>query len=134
MAPSPTTVRVRYAETDQMGVVYHSNYFLYFEVGRTDYMRQIGLPYRDMEAAGAHMVVVETSARFRAPARYDDVLVIETRPVQVTAVRVTFEYRIRREGETEVLVEGSTVLACLGDDMRPRRLPPALEDRLLSRE
>src|ERR1700722_10011811 len=93
---SEARVRVRYAETDQMGVVYHSNYLIWFEVGRVELIRQLGLNYRQMEEEGCGIAVVDVHARYKAPARYDDELVIETRLLAARGAVVRFGYRILR--------------------------------------
>ena len=119
-----TTVRVRYAETDQMGVVYHANYLVWFEVGRVEYMRQAGLEYRDMERdEGALIAVIEVRARYKAPARYDDELVVRTTLASVRGSVIRFTYSIRRVGEDAVLCEGETVHMVVGRDMKRRALP-----------
>ncbi|MFH0946318.1 MAG: thioesterase family protein [Planctomycetota bacterium] len=128
MAPARTELRVRYAETDQMGVVYHSNYVLYFEVGRTEFLRGSGVAYADMEREGVVLAVVDMGARFRRPARYDELLVIETRLVEATGVRVRFEYVVSRldaapeGGEETVLCTGFTTLACVNSEGRLSRI------------
>lgn len=121
--PYDTQLRVRYAETDQMGVVYHSNYIIYFEIGRTEAMRQIGIAYRDLEERGYVLAVIETSARHRAPARYDDLLTVRTWLREVTKTRLHFEYAVMRDGAT--LTTGHTVLAFLSkaNGMKPIRSP-----------
>jgi acyl-CoA thioester hydrolase len=117
-----TRVRVRYAETDQMGVVYHSNYLIWFEVGRVEFMRAHGLSYKQMEQEeGCMIAVVEANARYRAPARYDEELVVETWLASARGAVIRFEYRIVRD-ET-VLCEGHTVHVVVGRDMKKRRLP-----------
>lgn len=98
MAQVTAEVRVRYAETDAMGVVYHANYLAWFEVGRTEWLRQQGVPYTEFEARGLFVPVVEVQARYLSPARYDDVLQIETTVSDLSPARVTFAYRISREG------------------------------------
>ena len=119
-----TTVRVRYAETDQMGVVYHANYLVWFEVGRVEFMRQVGLDYRDMEREeGALIAVIEARARYKAPARYDDELIVRTTLASVRGSVVRFTYAILRAGETAVLCEGETVHMVVGRDMKRRALP-----------
>jgi acyl-CoA thioester hydrolase len=124
--PFDTTMRVRYAETDQMGVVYHSNYIIYFEIGRTEAMRQIGISYRDLEERGYVLAVIETSARHRASAKYDDVLIVRTWLREVTKTRLRFEYAVMREDQ--ILTTGHTVLAFLSrPEMRPVRCPPDVE-------
>ncbi len=123
------TVRVRYGETDQMGVVYHAEYLRYFEVGRTELLRERGLSYRELEARGVLLAVVEAGCKYHTSARYDDVLAIETTLSERGKARVRFDYAIRR-GDGELVASGFTVLACLGADMRPRRFPAELEAAL----
>lgn len=132
MPKNSSRLRVRYSETDQMGVVYHGNYLHYFEVGRTELIRRLGLPYSELEARGWRLVVVEASLRLRAPARYDDELLVETRVGTVSRVRVEFDYRVRRVGEDPILAEGRTVLASVGENGRPRRLPEEFHDALVA--
>ena len=123
-------VRVRYAETDQMGVVYHSNYLIWFEVGRVELIRQMGLDYRQMEKEdGCGISVVDVHARYRAPARYDDELVIDTRLLAARGAVVKFGYRIRRVGEDTLLCEGETMHVCVGKDMKKMCLPPKYAER-----
>jgi acyl-CoA thioester hydrolase len=127
---SETRVRVRYAETDQMGVVYHSNYLIWFEVGRVELIRQIGLDYKKMEEEdGCGISVVDVHARYRAPARYDDELVIETRLLAARGAVVKFGYRIRRVGDETLLCEGETMHVCVGKDMKKMCLPPKYAER-----
>ncbi|MHC4922841.1 MAG: acyl-CoA thioesterase [Planctomycetota bacterium] len=114
--------RVRYGESDQMGVVHHAAYVLYFEEGRTLMMRDLGMPYSEMEASGVILPVVDMGIRFRTPAKYDEELVTETTVVEVTGVRMRFEYRVLHDDDS-VAAEGYTVLASVGEDGRPRRLP-----------
>ena len=123
-------VRVRYAETDQMGVVYHSNYLIWFEVGRVELIRQMGLNYKTMEEEeGCGISVVDVHARYRAPARYDDELVIETRLLGARGAVVKFGYRILRVGDRALLCEGETMHVCVGKDMKKRNLPPKYAER-----
>jgi acyl-CoA thioester hydrolase len=127
---SETRVRVRYAETDQMGVVYHSNYLIWFEVGRVELIRQIGLDYKQMEEEeGCGISVVDVHARYRAPARYDDELVIETRLLAARGAVVKFGYRILRVGDGLLLCEGETMHVCVGKDMKKMCLPPKYAER-----
>ncbi|MDE1160996.1 MAG: thioesterase family protein [Acidobacteriaceae bacterium] len=119
---SESHVRVRYAETDQMGVVYHANYLVWFEVGRVDFIRAMGLDYAAMEREeGALIAVVEARARYKAPARYDDQLVVRTKLAGVRGSIVRFEYEVRR-GE-DVLCSGETVHMVVGRDMKRRTMP-----------
>ena len=117
-----TTVRVRYAETDQMGVVYHANYFVWFEVGRTDWLRQAGWTYRDMEADGVRLPVIEAHCDFRQSARYDDEIAITTRATGLSPVRVRFDYEVLLP-DGAVAAAGHTVHAALDLNGRPCRLP-----------
>jgi acyl-CoA thioester hydrolase len=126
---SETRVRVRYAETDQMGVVYHSNYLIWFEVGRVEFIRQLGLNYKTMEEEGCGIAVVDVHVRYRAPARYDDELVIETRLVAARAAVVRFAYRILRCADGVVLCEGETMHVVVGRDMKKRALPTKYAER-----
>ena len=99
-----TTVRVRYAETDQMGVVYHSNYIVWFEVGRVEMLRQLGFSYQQMEKNdNVHIAVVDVRCRFKAPARYDDVIAIRTRLIHVRDSLLHFGYELARENDGTLL-------------------------------
>lgn len=115
-------VRVRYAETDRMGVVYHANYFVWFEVGRTEWLRATGWSYREMEQDGTSLPVIEAHCEFRQPARYDDELEIRTRASRLTPVRIRFDYEVVRNG-ADVAAAGYTVHAAVDVNGRPRRLP-----------
>lgn len=114
-------IRVRYQETDAMGVLHHANYFTYFEMGRIELLRSNGYDYRAVEESGIFMVIVEISCRYRRPARYDDLLALKTRLVQVTAAKIEHEYALYR-GE-ELLAEGRSVLACVDREGRLQRVP-----------
>jgi acyl-CoA thioester hydrolase len=117
-------VRVRYAETDQMGIVYHANYLVWFEVGRVELMRQIGLDYKNMERdEGAMVAVVEVTARYKAPARYDDELIIRTRVSSAKLAILKFKYEILRAADEILLCEGETIHLVVGRDMKRRSLP-----------
>ena len=123
-------VRVRYAETDQMGVVYHANYLVWFEVGRVEYIRQLGLDYKSMEREeGCGIAVADVSARFKAPAQYDDELVIQTRLLAARGAVVRFGYRIIRAADDLLLCEGETVHIVVGKDMKRRTLPKKYAER-----
>ena len=119
-----TSIRVRYAETDQMGIVHHSNYFVYFEMGRTEMLRSTGLDYRSIEEKGFGLVVAKISCSFRAPARYDDELVLRTSIKRVTPVRIEHIYKLMRG--RELLAEGESTLACVDQEGRLQALPPEL--------
>jgi acyl-CoA thioester hydrolase len=117
-----TRVRVRYAETDRMGVVYYANYLVWFEVGRTEWLRESGWSYREMEQDGIALPVIEAHCDYRTPARYDDDIEIRTRAALVTPVRIRFDYEAMRDGDVCV-ASGYTVHAALGANGRPCRLP-----------
>jgi acyl-CoA thioester hydrolase len=117
-------IRVRYAETDQMGVVYHSNYFVWFEVGRVDLLRQFGFTYRKMEQEdGCYIAVVDARCRFKAPARYDDEIIIRTHLKNVRESLIHFGYEALRESDGTLLAEGETTHIVTDADMRKRELP-----------
>ena len=117
--------RVRYAETDAMGYVHHSNYFTYFEMGRTELLRASGGDYRAMEAAGLFLVVVRIGCRFHRPARYDDLLTLETKVARMTIAKIEHEYRVMRGHE--LLAEAQSTLACVDRDGRVQRIPESLK-------
>ena len=122
-------VRVRYAETDQMGVVYHSNYLVWFEVGRVELIRSMGLDYKLMEAEGCGIAVVDVHVRYRASARYDDELVVQTTLQAVRGAVVRFGYKILRVEDGVLLCEGETMHVVVGKDMKKRVLPPKYAER-----
>ncbi len=115
-------LRVRYAETDQMGMVYYANYLIWMEVGRSDLCRQCGFSYRELEREEqAFLAVAEATCRYLAPARYDEEILVETELSRVKSRVVEFTYRIKR-GET-LLAEGRTIHVVIGPDGRPRAMP-----------
>lgn len=130
LARSCSTVRVRYAETDQMGIAYHGNYLAWFEVGRTDLLREYGMTYRELEGQDVRLPVIETRVVYRRPALYDDVLEIRTQLVEMGGARLTFEYDVVRAGEAEAIAQGMTAHAAVDAKGRPRRLPEELRRRL----
>ncbi len=124
-----TEVRVIYGDTDQMGVVYYANYLRYFEAGRNEFIRAKGLRYRDFEARfGLLLPVAEAGLKYLSPARYDDLLTVETSLAERGRASIRFGYRLLREGET--LATGFTVHACVDGDGRVRRLPPEITQAL----
>jgi acyl-CoA thioester hydrolase len=123
-------VRVRYAETDQMGVVYYANYFVWFEVGRTDLLRAAGWTYRAMETDGFSLPVIEAHCDFRQSARYDDEVDVRTAGVLLTPVRIRFDYEVVRCADLMELARGYTVHASLSSGGRPCRLPQRVRDIL----
>jgi acyl-CoA thioester hydrolase len=127
---SEARVRVRYAETDQMGVVYHANYLVWFEVGRVEFMRQLGMNYKQMEAEDqCGIAVVEATARYRAPARYDDELIVRTELMAARGPVIKFAYTIVRAVDDVVLCEGQTTHVVVGKDMQKRLLPAKYAER-----
>lgn len=124
-------VRVRYAETDQMGVVYYANYFVWFEIGRTEWLRDTGWTYRTMEADGLALPVIEAHCDYRQPARYDDELEIRTQGRLVSAVRIAFDYEIMRRPDQAVVAAGHTVHATVDRTGRPVRLPARVKALLV---
>ena len=127
--PRLTRVRVRYADTDRMGVAYYANYLVWFEVGRTEWFRETGLSYREIEHDGVSLPVIEAHCEYRQSARYDDELEVRTRATLVTPVRVRFDYEVRRPDGSLAAV-GHTVHAAVDPDGRPRRLSPHVQDLL----
>ncbi len=127
MREHTTQLRVRYDECDPMGLVHHSRYLQYFEIGRTELLRASGGRYREMEAAGQFVVVARVDCRYRSPARYDDVIHIETRIAKVTAAKIIHDYTISREGMT--LVEATVTLGVIDREGRLQRVPQALIDQ-----
>ena len=123
-----TRVRVRYAETDRMGVVYYANYFVWFEVGRTDWLRQTGWTYREMERDGISLPVIEAQCEYRQPARYDDEIEIATNGTLMTPVRVRFDYELSRAGHDASIAAGHTVHAAVDAEGRACRLPARVRE------
>jgi acyl-CoA thioester hydrolase len=123
---SVTNLRVRYAETDRMGVVYYANYFVWFEVARADLLRSLGWTYREMEESGVYLPVIEAQCEYRRPARYDDDVEIHTTGSVLSPVRMSFTYRVSVKssgGRDEATAMGRTSHAATGPDGRPCRLP-----------
>jgi acyl-CoA thioester hydrolase len=116
-----TRLRVRYAETDRMGVVYYANYFVWFEVARTDWLRDTGWSYREMEAEGVSLPVIEAHCDYRQPSRYDDEIELRTRATLLSPIRIRFDYEVLRTGT--ILTTGHTVHAAVDVNGRPCRLP-----------
>jgi acyl-CoA thioester hydrolase len=125
---SRSSVRVRYAETDQMGVVYHSNYLIWFEIGRTDWLRETGMTYREMEADGIQLPVIVAHCEYRQGARYDDDVEITTQARKLSPVRVQFDYAAVRRADGATLAIGHTVHAAIDREGRPVRMPDRVRD------
>jgi acyl-CoA thioester hydrolase len=131
MADSELEIRVRYAETDQMGVAHHASYLVWFEAGRTELIRSGGRSYAQIEADGWLLVVVEARCRYLRPARYDEVLTIRTRVGAVGRATLAFEYEVMRNADGDVLARGTTVHAAVDRTGRARRIPEEIR-RLLA--
>ena len=127
MLSGEITIRVRYAETDRMGLLHHANYLVYFEQARTELLRSLGLTYRNLEDQGFLLVLTKIEVRYKRPAHYDDLLTIRTTVERTTAVRIDHRYEVLRDGV--LLAEGATTLACVDRDGRPQALPDALRPR-----
>jgi acyl-CoA thioester hydrolase len=128
---APTTeisIRIPYADTDQMGMVYYANYLVYFERGRTEWLREHGLCYRDMEARGLYFPVIDCSCKYLAPARYDDIIIVRARLTERGAASLTFSYEVLC-GE-RLLVTGSTRHPLVDTTFKPVRFPPDLRKSL----
>lgn len=134
--PDPLTsrleLRVRFCETDLMGIVHHANYLTYFEAGRVDWLHKRGVSYDVWTKQGVHLPVVETRLRYRKAARFDDVIVVETTSAALTRVTVRFTYRVLRS--EELLCEGETLLACVGHELTAKRMPELVATVLRSPE
>ena len=125
---SVSHARVRYAETDKMGVVYYANYFVWFEIGRTDWLRETGATYRVMEDEGLGLPVIEAHCEYRAGARYDDEVEIRTAAALRSPVRLAFDYEVLRREDGALLASGYTVHAAVDRSGRPVRLPARVRD------
>jgi acyl-CoA thioester hydrolase len=128
MPAATTTLRVRYAETDQMGVVYYAQYFVWFEVARTELLRQLGWSYRDMEASGVILPVIEAHCEYRRPARYDDEVEVRAEGRLTSPIRMEFNYEVAVAGQTGVVAAGRTAHAAVSRDGRPCRLPDRIRE------
>ena len=125
-----TSYRVIYGDTDQMGVVYYANYLRWFERGRSEFLRQIGLPYATIEKAGFHFPVAEVACRYTQSAYYDDVIRIETELSELGRASLSFEYRISREADRSLLATGSTRHACIDHGGQVKRIPAILHNAI----
>ena len=124
MVSSKTHIRVRYADTDQMRVVHHARFLEYFELGRSDLIRALGVSYAELEAKGIFMPVIEAHAKYRRPALYDEVITVESIIKESPKASLTIEYKVTREGEPAILAEGYTVHGFLnGTTNKPTRAP-----------
>ncbi len=113
-----------------MGIVYYANFFVYFEMGRTEYLRNLGIPYSELEKEHIYFPVIEANCRFRSPARYDDVLLIQTWVSELRHASVEFSHKVIREGDNTLLAEGISKLACLNASHKPITIPEKLKKLL----
>lgn len=127
-----TEIKVRYAETDNMGIVYYANYLVWFEVGRTEYFLTEGLDYRDVEREGLFMAVVEAHCIYKAPARYGDIVVIETWPSDVKYSSLKFNYKTYRKKDRVLLASGYTTHVLIDRTLKPRKIPEKISMLLTS--
>jgi acyl-CoA thioester hydrolase len=134
MHVSENTFRVRYAETDQMGIVYHSNYYIWFDMGRTEFMRSLGYEYGELEKQGVMLPILETHCTYKKPARYDDMVTVKTILAEMKGVRITFKYDVYNQNG-ELMAQGSTVQAVVNRAMKPvnlKKAAPKVYDAMLS--
>ncbi|OSY87751.1 thioesterase [Tenacibaculum holothuriorum] len=130
MRKHKTTIRVRYAETDQMGVVYHGNYAQYFEIGRTEWLRSMGITYKYMENSGTMLPVISLNCNFKKSALYDDELTITTSLKKTPSVKIEFDYEITNQNN-EIICIGNTVLAFINmENNKPTRCPNYILEKL----
>lgn len=122
---------MRYAETDQMQVVYYANYFVWFEVGRCEWLRALGRSYRDLETDGVQLPVIEAHCQYRQSARYDDDLTIVTNGSLLSPARVRFEYEVQRVADDAVTATGHTIHAAINETGRPTRLPADVREMFI---
>ena len=130
MTTHKTTCRVRYGDTDKMGFVYHANYFRWFEVGRSEMFRSMGIPYKSIESKGIFLPLSEIHCKFNAPSQYDDILLIETSLDSHYRAGMKFDYQIFSENGDKLLVSGYTKHACVDSGGRVVRPPKFLMDRI----
>ena len=128
-----TQTRVRYKDTDRMGVVYYGNYLTFFEIGRAEYMRALGYPYAELEGEGIALAVIEAYAKYHGNVGYDELITVRTSVTEIGRVKLRFDYEIYSEDNT-LLVTGFTVHACINNDKKPSRIPQVLTDALKGHE
>ena len=120
MKTHDTILRTRYGETDQMGIIYHPNYYIYFEMGRTEFLREAaGISYKEMEELGVMLPLTETHCKYRTPAKYDDALLVRTTIKEMTVARIAFFYQLLRVSDEAMLAEGETVHAFVNKSGKP---------------
>jgi acyl-CoA thioester hydrolase len=130
-----TEIRILYADTDAMGIVWHGNYVRFFELGRTEALREIGYPYREFEERGFRMPLYNVTVNFKRPAKFDDVLDIASWPKRLGAAKVTISYEVANKATGELLVTGETTHAIVNEEMKPiniRKAYPEFANRMLA--
>ena len=131
-----TDIRIRYKDTDRMGVVYYGNYFTFFEIGRSEYMRELGFPYSRLESEGYSLVVTEASAKYHANVGYDSLISVKTAITELRKVRFRFDYEVISENNVR-LVSGHTIHACLNSNQKPVKIPHVMmkimEERVIKK-
>ena len=127
MLTGDTQIRVRYAETDRMGLLHHANYLVYFEQARTDLLRGLGVTYREMEDQGFFLVIVKADVQYRNPAHYDDLLTVRTTVTRTTPVRLEHKYEVFRP-DGKKCADGATTLACVDRDGKLQAMPNWLSE------
>lgn len=125
-----TEIKVRYAETDKMGIVYYANYLVWFEVARTEYFSARGYDYLEVEKQGLFMAVVESHCRYKAPARYGDTILVETWPEDVKNSSLKFSYRVYRKSDRLLLCDGYTTHVLIDENIKPKKIPEKIRDIL----
>lgn len=127
-----TKIRVRYAETDKMGVVHHANYLVWFELGRSEVCRARGFSYREMEADNALLVVAEVYCRYKSPAFYDDELIVRTKVEEIKSRTMRFVYEVFRESDSTLLAEGATLHVVTDENKKVRSMPAKYKEKMLA--
>ena len=129
---SLTKIRVIYADTDAMGIVYHTNYIKWFEIGRAEFLRELGIPYAEIEVSGYNLPLTEVSCHYLYPARYDQLVVVETELVYLKRASIKFSYLIWDEKKETVHVEGESVHACINKQGKVVRIPTEISEKINS--
>ena len=129
-----TEIRVRYAETDKMGIVHHANYLVWFEAGRSELCRASGFSYKEMEADGLLMLVAESYLRYKAPAHYEDILIIRTKVAEIRSRSIRFVYEVYRPEDDTLIAEGETMHLMTDADRNVRTIPDIYKSKLINAE